>query len=299
MYDAGLLADITDLADAKFLGTINEAAMGSVQYKDALIGLPETIKGVVMFRNKSIVAEAPTTFDDLVAKATAATSGDVYGAYLEYGFFFSIAHIYGVGGTLMNAAGDPTFNDAKGVEFLNEIKRFAEAGPMTYYTDDDVNLFKAGKAGIIIDGSWNMAPLAEAIGADNLAIDPWPAGLAGFVQTESIYLNANATGDDQNAAWQFMKFFMGAEAQALLADPTKAAHIPATKGVEVSDPLMQQAATAFEGGAVFPVIPEMGAYWGPGDTLLKSVVDEGADPATALQAAYDAIVAAIAEIRGQ
>jgi maltose-binding protein MalE len=54
---------------------------------------------------------------------------------------------------------------------------------------------------------------------------------------------------------------------------------------------------AFEGGTAFPVIPEMGAYWGPMDNALLSVLNEGTDPAEALQEAYDAIVAAIEEIR--
>jgi maltose-binding protein MalE len=143
-----------------------------------------------------------------------------------------------------------------------------------------VNLFKAGKAGIIIDGTWNTAGLAEAIGADKLVIDPWPtfgeAGhLSGYVQTENIYLNANVEGDDQTAAWKFMEFFLSPEAQALLADSTKAGHIPAVSGVEVSDPHMLQIMEAFAAGAVFPVIPEMGAYWGPMDTAIQSVTDEG------------------------
>ena len=34
-----------------FLRTINPAALGAVKYRNALIGLPQTIKGVVMFRN--------------------------------------------------------------------------------------------------------------------------------------------------------------------------------------------------------------------------------------------------------
>jgi len=202
----------------------------------------------------------------------------------------------------MDMDGNPLFNDEKGVEWLNLLNSFKDAGPVEYYTDNDVNLFKAGKAGIIIDGTWNMAGLAEAIGADKLSIDPWPAygedgHLSGYVQTENVYLSANAEGDDQMAAWKFMEFFLSPGAQLLLADPTKAGHIPAVVGVEVSDPLMLQSMAAFEAGAVFPVIPEMGAYWGPMDTALKSVFDEGADPAEALQAAYDSIVAAIEEIR--
>lgn len=302
-YDAGLVADLTPYLTPDFLATINEAALGAVQYKGALIGLPQTIKGVVMYRNKAIIPEAPKTWEDLVAKAKAATQGDVVGANLEYGFFFSAAHLNGIGGKLMEPNGDPAFNNEKGVEWVNLLVSFKEAGPTEYYTDNDVNLFKAGKAGIIIDGTWNMGALVEAIGAENLAIDPWPAykdgHLSGYVQTENIYLSANVTGDDQKAALEFIKFFLSPEAQALLADPKKAAHIPAVKGVEVADPLLKQAVEAFALGTAFPVIPEMGAYWGPMDTALKSVFDEGADPAAALQQAYDSIVAKIKEIRGQ
>jgi maltose-binding protein MalE len=302
-YDAGLVADLTPYLTPDFLATINEAALGAVQYKGALIGLPQTIKGVVMYRNKAIIPQAPKTWEELVAAAKAATQGDVVGANLEYGFFFSAAHLHGIGGKLMEPNGDPAFNNEKGVEWVNLLVSFKEAGPTEYYTDNDVNLFKAGKAGVIIDGTWNLGGLAETIGADKLAIDPWPAykggHLSGYVQTENIYLNANVTGEDQKAALAFIQFFLSPKAQALLADPTKAAHIPAAKGVEVTDPLLKQAVEAFALGTAFPVIPEMGAYWGPMDTALKSVFDEGADPAAALQQAYDSIVAKIKEIRGQ
>ena len=296
LYDAELVADVSGFATTEFLRTINAAALGAVKYKGALIGLPQTIKGVVMYRNKTIIPNAPATFDDLVAAAKAATQGDVVGADLEYGFFFAAAHLHGVGGLLMNDKGDPLFNNEKGVAWLNLLNSFKEAGPTEYYTDNDVNLFKAGKAGIVIDGTWNMTGLAEAIGADNLAIDPWPKPLSGYVQTENIYLSANASGDDQTASWKFMEFFLSPEAQALLI---KAGHIPAVAGVEIADPLLKQAVEAFAGGTAFPVIPEMGAYWGPMDTALKSVFDEGADPAAALQQAYNTIVAAVADIRGE
>ena len=123
--------------------------------------------------------------------------------------------------------------------------------------------------------------------------------LSGYVQTENIYLSANADRNDRDVAWAFMEFFLSPEAQALLADPTKAGPIPAMVGVEVTDPLIAQAAGAFAGGAAFPVIPEMYAYWGPMDTTLKSVFHEGADPAVALLQAFDSITAAIVEIRGQ
>lgn len=298
-YDALLVADVTEYASDEFLATINPAAMSSVEYKDALIGLPQTLKGVVLFRNTSIIPEAPATFDDLVAASQEATAGDVVGADLEYGFFFSAGHLDGVGGQLMDAEGNPTFNDEKGLEWVGLIQQFPDAGPVENYTDNDVNLFKEGKVGLVIDGTWNAASLQEAIGAENLAVDAWPSPMSGYVQTESIYLSANATGDDAEVGWAFMEFFLSPEAQTLLADTTKAGHIPAIAGVEIDDPLLQQEVAAFAGGAPFPVIPEMGAYWDPLNNALLSVMDQGTDPAEALQAAYDAIVAKVAEIRGE
>ena len=300
-YDAELVADVSGMATTAFLRTINVAALGAVKYKGALIGLPQTIKGVVMFRNKEIIADAPATFDDLLAAAQAATVGDVVGAELEPGFFFSAAHLNGIGGKLMEPNGDPAFNDEKGVEWLNLFLAAQEAGISgEWYSDNDVNLFKAGKAGIIIDGTWNLTALAEAIGDENLAVDPWPTHgdghISGYVQTENIYLSANAEGDDQMASWEFMEFFMSPQAQALLAD---VGHIPSAAGVEVTDPLMLQAVDAFALGTAFPVIPEMGAYWGPMETAIKSVTDEGGDPAEALDQAFDTITAAIKEIRGE
>jgi maltose-binding protein MalE len=178
------------------------------------------------------------------------------------------------------------------------MDRFTEAGPAEYYTDNDVNLFKAGNAGIIIDGTWNLNDLAAAIGEENLSVDLWPAGMSGYVQNDNIYMGANAEGNDQQATWAFMKFLLTPEAQKILTENNKG-YIPSVAGVEVPDRLRQEAFAAFEGGTAFPVIPEMGAYWGPMDTALKSVFDQGTDPAAALATAEEAVNAAIVEIRGQ
>lgn len=297
LFNAELLADLNSLASDSFKSGINDAALASVTYKGALIGLPYGLKGVVLYRNTSIVTEAPTSFDDLVAKAQAATQGDVVGANLERGFFFSAAHLNAVGGQLMTDAGDPAFNTEQGVTWLNELNSFADAGPTEYYTDNDVNLFKAAKAGMIIDGSWNLADLAATIGEENLSIDPWPTNMSGFVQNDNIYMSSNAEGADKDATWAFMEYLLSPEAQAMTAE-NNSGFIPAAKGVDVPDRLRQEAVAAFAGGVAFPVIPEMGAYWGPMDTALQSVFDEGADPAAALATAEESVTAALVDIRG-
>jgi len=303
-YDKTLVADLTDRVSEDLLATINPAALGAVQYKDAMIGLPHEInKGVVMFRNTSILTEAPTTWADLLESAQAATHGDVIGADLESGLYFSAGHLNACGGKLMEDNGDPAFNNEAGVCWLNLFTEYDATGlPGENNTDNDVNLFKEGKAGIIIDGTWNSSSLAEAIGAENLSIDPWPAtdqgALSGYVQTENLYLSANATEDDAAAGLAFIEFFLSPETQAILADPTKAAHIPAITGEEITDPLIQAAVIALEGGTRFPLIPEMNAYWDPLNNAILSVINEGTEPAAALQKAEDEVNGKLEEIRG-
>lgn len=291
MYNAQLIADVSDVE----VSDINAAAMSVGSYKGVQVGLPYVLKGVVMYRNAAIIAEPATDFADLKAKAQAATSGDVYGALLEIGNFFSFAHLNGLGGSLMTAEGDPAFNTAEGVAWLNMLKDFFTLGADIWYTDNDVSLFKEGKVGVIIDGSWNLGDLSTALG-ENLVIDAWPSDMSGFVQTGMIYLNANSTADNLAAAKAFMGYLLSEPAQAefYAAD---GAFIPSNTKVEVTDPLRQQALAAFEGGTGWIVIPEMGAYWGPTETAIKSVIETGTDPAEALTTAEQAVIDAIAEIR--
>jgi maltose-binding protein MalE len=301
-YDAALVADLTGQVSDDLIGTINPAGLGAVQYKDALIGLPETIRGVVMFRNKTIIPDAPATWKDLLEAAQTATQGDVVGADLETGLYFSAGYLDGCRGQLMDENGDPAFNNVAGVCWLNMLKEYTATGlPMEHETENDVNLFKEGKVGVIVDGTWNTGALSEAIGAENLVIDPWPTteqgALSGYIQTENIYLSTNTTENDTAANLAFIEFFMSPEAQAILAEPTKAAHIPAVVGVKPRDPLIEQTAAAFAGGIKFPLLPEMNAYWEPLNNAILSVINNGAVPAEALQTAEEQVIAKIKEIR--
>ncbi len=298
-FDKGLVADLGSTADAQFLATINPAALNEARYKGALIGLPYAIRsGVVMYRNKTILSQAPTSFDELVSMSQAATHGGTVGAYLEWSFFYSAAHLDGIGGQLMDQNGDPTFNSSMGVEWLKLLYAFKQAGPTEFNGNRDLETFKSGKAGIIIDGTWDKDQLAQAIGAQNLAIDPWPAyksgHLAGYLQTDNIYLNSNFSGDQRYAALQFMGFFLAREVQGIM---TRAGHIPAVMDVKVDDPLMQQEMEALKGAVAYPIRPEISAYWDPLQAAMLSVVNSSVDPVSALQQAFLATQAGIAKMR--
>jgi len=293
MYNASLIADVSDVA----VSDINAAAMNVGTYKGVQIGLPYVLKGVVMFRNASIIAEPASNFADLKTKAEAATSGDTFGALLEIGGFFSFGHLYGLGGALMTADGDPAFNTPEGEAWLQMLQDFKALGADNWYNDNDINLFKEGKVGVVIDGTWNLGDFSAALG-DDLVIDEWPSDMSGFVQTGMIYLNYNSAGANLEASKVFMSYLLSAEAQTAFYE-ADGAFIPSNTTVEVTDPLRQQALAAFEGGTGWIVIPEMGAYWGPTETLILSVLEGEATPADALAAADQAVNDALVDIRGQ
>jgi len=304
LYDALLLADLSSVAGDSLLASLNQPALGAARYKGALIGLPYAVQGVVLYRNQDILTISANSFDDLVTLAQTSTIGDDIGAVLERSFFYSGAHLQGIGGRLMDEDGLPAFNDPKGLEWIDLLLAFDLAGPTNYFTDEDLELFKSGRVGWIIDGTWNLDELAEAIGADKLAIDAWPTyqdgRLSGYVRAENLYLNPRINEADLIVTRAFIEYFLSPEAQARLAEVGR---IPAVSGAPVADslngPLINQAMAALANGMTYPVSPEMVLYNINLDIALRSVFEEQVPPEQALLTAQESILAAIAESQAQ
>ncbi len=286
-YDQGLVADLSSIAQPDFLAPINPAALQEARYRGALIGLPYSIHdGVLLYRNTKIIPKAPANLDELISLSKAVTRGGIVGAYLERSFFFSAADLYGIGGKLMDENGDPAFDTARGVEWLNLLNSFQQAGATEFNGNRDLEWFKSGKIGFVIGSTWDRYSLAQAIGAQNLSIDPWPATgaghLSGFLRSDNLYLNSNISGDERYAALQVMSFFLARQIQPIL---TRAGQIPALIDVPVNDASVQQMMQAFKEATAYPIQPEIQAYWGPLEIAMTSVFEGSATPAEALKKA--------------
>ncbi|MEA3439565.1 MAG: extracellular solute-binding protein [Chloroflexota bacterium] len=295
LYDEGLIDDLDDKFDVDVFERFNPAALNQMRYKDAIMGLPYQIDGVVMFRNGSIIPESADTFDELVSLAQSFSQGEIIGAVLDRGFFFSGGHLDGVGGSLMDEDGNPAFNDPQGVEWINLLIDFELVGPTTYLSERDQELFQAGSIGIIIDGTWNTELHAEAIGKENLVIDPWPVygdgSLSGYVRAEDQFLNSQLSANNLDITLEFMQYFSSPDAQTILA---AAGMIPAVTDLQLVGDINQrhttQAIIALAGGSAYPALPEMTVYLAPMDVALRSVFDLGVAPEIALQTAEDMII---------
>jgi ABC-type glycerol-3-phosphate transport system substrate-binding protein len=294
LYKGGLIVDLNPYVPANYLSYINFAALQSGEYQQSLISLPLSQHGMVMFRNKAIIDIAPTTFEELSSLSHQVTHGGEVGSYLERGSFFSTANILGLGGALMDESGYPVFNDTFGLEWFKLLTDYDHAGAVTFNTNRDLDMFKRGRVGIIIDGSWNISTLADAIGQENLAIDPWPSygpgHMSGWVESDSVFLNANTTGDDRYAALAFIGYLLDPNVQVRLAE---VGHIPSVSTALPRDGFIQQAMDAFSQGIAYPIsIDEsiLNQYWSELDKAIQKVFLNGVSPADALKTANDNLI---------
>jgi ABC-type glycerol-3-phosphate transport system substrate-binding protein len=164
-----------------------------------------------------------------------------------------------------------------------------------------------GRAGYIVDGSWNLNALADAVGADNLVIDPWPMAqsgrLSGYVKAESIYLNVNTaelSADDHLASLHFMGYLMVPQVQTYLAE---AGLIPSALAAQPRPVLRQQAMQALAGGTAYPAVllSQDGAlrpvYQDALNAALEAIFEQGVAPRSALENALQEINQRLDEIK--
>ncbi len=293
LYEGQYIRDLSKFVPANYLPGINPAALGSGTYHEALISLPLSQHGVVMYRNTDVIPTAPQTFEELSALSQAATHAGFVGSYLERGAYISSADLLGLGGAIMSDALKPTFDDHFGVEWLNLLRAYDDAGAVTFNTNRDLDMFKRGRVGIIIDGTWNLTALVEAIGADKLAIDPWPSygtgHLSGWVEADSVYLNTNVTGNDQFAALAFMGYLLDPNVQARLAE---VGLIPSVTAATPRDRLIQQAMQAFSDGVTYPISVDpatLSLYWQELNHAILDVFVGNNNPGIVLRAASEEI----------
>ncbi len=300
LFQKGLISEIGNAVKPADLRLLNQAALEEAHVGSALIGLPYSISGVLLYRNKDVITITPNTFDDLITLAQTSTQGATIGSYLERSFFYSGAHLEGLGGKLIDENNLPAFNNGKGVEWLGLLKDMEQAGPTNYFSDEDLERFKLGKVGWIIDGSWEMRDLADAIGAEKLAIDPWPTysdgKLSGYVLADNVYLSARANEQDRNAAEHFINYLTAQEAQFRIAETGR---IPASLAVKLKDPpygeLVNLAIEALKNGTSYPVNPAMPVYNLNLDIALRGFFEGALTAEQALQQAQDSILAELAK----
>jgi len=267
-------------------------ALDASTYDGVVYELPYAVENLAVLRNADLVPAAATSFDDMIAKGTAA--GAEFPFVVEQGENGNPYHLY----PFQTAFGAPVFGrDAKGSYdptqlTLGDGKAFAEwlstqgkngANTMSTEITGDIakEKFTTGKAAFWLTGPWNVKAAVDA--GINVAVDPIPtpgsdaaqpfAGVKGFF--------VNQYSKNKVAANDFLVNYLGTvDVQvALFKSGGVLPALTAAADQVSSDPIIAGFKAAGADAVPMPAIPAMGKvweFWG----IAEAAILNGADPDT-------------------
>jgi arabinogalactan oligomer / maltooligosaccharide transport system substrate-binding protein len=275
--DAGVLADLTSALEGKLEGFSQVAVDGS-KVGDKMYMVPESLKAVALWYDKSKVATPPATTDALLAGVK---DGSIKLGIHQDSIYFNFGWPGAFGGTLMDDTGKCVADQggwADGFKYLADLK----AAGAKFYTDGNVlkQDFQTGKINVTVDGPWQTADFTKAL-ADNAAVAPMPGGTGTanpLVGTDGWYINPNSPNIDLAVALALE--LVGTTSEQIMT--TEAGHVPAAPGVTINSPLVQGFADQAAAGLPRYQNAAFNNFWGPFGDAMNQVLDKGADPTEAV-----------------
>ncbi len=279
--DAGVLADLTAALEGKLEGWSQVAVDGSkvdLGQGPKMFMVPESLKAVAMWYDKSKVATAPATTDALLAGVK---DGSIKLGIHQDSIYFNFGWAGAFGGKLMDDTGKCVADQGGWADAFAYLAELKKAGA-TFYTDGNIlgQDFAAGKINVTIDGPWQTANFVKALG-DNAAVANMP-GATGTANpltgVDGWYLNPNSKSLDL-ATKLALQLVAAASEQTMTND---AGHVPAAPGVTITSATVQGFADQAAAGFPRPQNKQFGGFWGPFGDAMNQVLDKGADPTQAV-----------------
>lgn len=280
-----------------------EASIIGSSYDGELYGYPRAAETYALYYNKSLVKEAPKSFDDVIAFSKTFTdkTKNKYGIMWEVGnMYYSYMFIASGGGYLFGNNG--TDKDDIGlatdgaIAGLQEFVKVKEALPIK---SGDINgdikrsLFNSGDVAMDIVGPWELAGYKEALG-ENLGIAPVPTinGKPAITFSGIKIFAVNSFTQYPNAAKLYANFASSKDAQLILNKLVGS--VPTNNEALLdpqiaNDPYVSAFAAQAKSSQPMPSIPEMGNVWNPVNAALPDIWDKGTDPKVAMEKAVQQI----------
>ncbi len=237
MIDSGYIEPMQSFIDKDNydLSQLEENILNYYRVDGKLYSMPFNSSTPVMIYNKDAFKEAgldpekaPETFSEVIDAAAKLKTDEMYGfSMLTYGWFFEQL-VATQGGLYVNEdngrSGDATealFNGPEGLNvfrFLDTMNKAGTFGNFGTNWDDIRSAFATGKVAMYMDSSAGVA------GAINNA--PFEVGVAYIPHADEVQRNGVVIGgaslwmskgiaeEEQEAAWEFMKYLTTPEVQA-------------------------------------------------------------------------------------
>jgi len=258
-------------------------ALQGFNFEGQNYAVPYVTEAIAMYRNTDIVADAPATWDELVAACDAAApancvvlpgGGTATDAYHNYPLGVSSygGYIFAFDETTGFDAAEVGLDTPEAIESAAFLEEQAANG-IVASTDGDTakNLFLEGQAAFFISGPWQISDLSASDINWDVSLIPSISGEPAqpFVGAQGFFLSSFS--ENALIAQSFLNDFIATEEtmQALYdADPRGTAWASILEGLS-DDPTVQVFGESAANGIPMPNIPQMAAVWGPlGDNLL-------------------------------
>ncbi|UWQ19435.1 extracellular solute-binding protein [Jannaschia sp. M317] len=217
--------------------------------------LPTAVRSLALFYNERLFEEAgiespPETLEEMMEVAAALTKKDGAGNITQVGITAGMTaqdHHWWREGLVRQMGGEPYVDDYKTVNYNSDAGRMAAEfytnmfmgeDPVTGigFMDEPQAAFKAGRAGMHIDGSFRIGSLNGVRGL-NWGVTELPANADGVRSNYSSYwvnaITTKAEGEKYDAAVKFMEYVTSDEAMQIWLDVV--GELPAKPSVGMTD----------------------------------------------------------------
>ena len=217
-----------------------EALLKLGQYEGTQYGIPFNASTPILYVNEDLVTKAggsmqafPDSWDGVADLAAKITAADPSAAGLNFSVgglsddWYWQMMVMSVGAPMLNAEQTAIgYNDAKGLKALEMTQNMAVKSNMTVDTTPEPSQqqFFAGKLGMVVGSPSDLSDFTKAIGGRfHLRTAKFPmadkehGGLPTGGNALTILAQDPAT---QTAAWTFVKYMTGPEAQAEISEAT-------------------------------------------------------------------------------
>ena len=285
--------DYVDVADV-----VLEAPNSTAKAGDRYYGIAANTNTKVLYYNKNLVTTVPTTLDEMWATAEKVSSKDVIGFCEAWmGGWNLCQYIWSYGGDILA----PDYSTATGyingpitVAVIQKLADLFAVGAFSGPTIDpgalpDTDGMGMGKYAMTIDGPWKAKDLSTKypnLQYGAVQMPAGPAGSIGVLGGEDFMMFKTSDAAHQDAAWKFIKFMVGKDAQIEMA---KAGQMPVNKEAladsEVLEamPLLSIFADALQTCKARPVTPK----WGDMEGIINTKATEAVLGQKPVQTAMD------------
>lgn len=233
--ESAFIQPVTDKYTDEMKKGILQSSLDIASYKDDYYGIPMFNDVLFFYYNEEMLKKAgydhaPKTWDEftemskvLEEKGITDGSASSWGWTATEGLVAYYTQFLGsFGGSFFDESGNPTFNDEKGVAALEFMAKSLKDGTIdkTSINNNDrqiLDAFKNGKTAFVSGWSFYWGEInadnSPVKGKVKVGLLPAVEGASNATTTGSMYLAITSQSEHSEAAWEFMKFLGGKEAQ--------------------------------------------------------------------------------------